>query len=35
MIVVCYVAMAGLLLMQYYTNNVISGLNYRAQKLAD
>lgn len=34
-IIVCYVAMGGLLLMQYFSNNVISGLNYKSQKLAD
>lgn len=34
-IVVCYVAMALLLALQYFTNDLISGLSYKAQKLAD
>lgn len=34
-IVVCYVAMALLLALQYWTNDIISGLSYKYQKAAD
>jgi len=34
-IVVCYIAMAALLALQYYTNAKIADLRYKAQKLAD
>lgn len=34
-IIVCYVAMALLILLQYYTNDKISALRFTAMKLAD
>jgi len=34
-VVVCYLAMAGLLIMQYFTNNCIAKLQYRALTTAD
>jgi hypothetical protein len=34
-VIVCYLAMAGLLLMQYLTNKKIAKLEYTSLKLAD
>ena len=34
-VIVCYVSMAGLLIMQYFTNKYIAKVQYRALTLAD